>query len=167
MELGAPSVARRTEGQPEGTRGGLASEHGPLNAADNQQGSGWTQTERQSPFTLTGQLADAAPTQFSALQTYSPRSNFVVLLSCNVATPAVKSREQRSDWRSFLPALNQATEISGVPSTRHLSNNASPSFISTGSIVSTKDGRSGLDDHHDDEDEKLVSQVKSHQHVSK
>lgn len=100
--------------------------------------------EKQSPFTTTWQLAEAEPVAFSALQMYSPPSNLVVLLSFKVATPAVKASEQRSDWRSFPPALNQDTEISGVPSMTHLSSNESPSLISTDSILSTKDGRSGV-----------------------
>lgn len=100
--------------------------------------------EKQSPFTITWQLAEAEPMRFSALQMYSPRSNLVVLLSFKVATPAVKASEHRLDSRSFPPALNQDTEISGVPSMRHRSNNESPSLISTGSILSTKHGRSAV-----------------------
>lgn len=122
---------------------GLASGRGLLTEQIRTDSASGARTEKQSPVTLTRQLAQAEPTAFSALQTYSPRSNFVVLLSFSVATFPVKSTEQRSEPCSFLPALNQAAEISGVPSTRHRSSSASPSFISTRCGVSTKDGGSG------------------------
>jgi len=70
-----------------------------------------------------------------------------------VATPSQKSNEQVLDLRSLPSDLNQATEMSGVPKIRHVRVTASPTETSTGSIFSTKYGRSEVKDGDDDDDE--------------
>ena len=84
------------------------------------------------------QLQDSDATRFSALQINSPSSNLVVLLNFRVATPFEKSIEQVLDLHIFLFALNQVTEMSGVPAIWQLRVRASPADTSEGFNSSTK-----------------------------
>lgn len=82
-------------------------------------------------------LVSATPSEFTALQQYSPSSSGYTSLMVKVAVEFLYLRSTTSDEERGEPFLNQVTCGSGTPLTKDLRNKHSPSLrdVSASSVV--------------------------------